>query len=180
MIIGISGKIGSGKSHTARYIKNNLLEYNFKKKSYGYDVKKLVSILTGINMKTILSRRAKSIYLPEWDMTLGEMFQKVGTDCMRNNLHPETWILSMFSRYTEEQNWVIDDVRFPNEANAIKERGGIIIRLEGDPKGVRKNDKRDPNHPSETSLDNYTRFDILFNSEEDSLDDLIEQIKQKI
>ena len=26
-------------------------------------------------------------------------------------------------------NWIITDVRFPNEADAIKGRGGIIIRV---------------------------------------------------
>jgi len=180
MILGISGKLGSGKSHVARHIQNTLLEYEFKKKSFGYDVKKIASYLTGINMKTILSRKGKSHYLPEWDMTLGEMYQKIGTDCMRLNLHTDAWILSLFSGYDSEQNWVIDDLRFPNEAEAIKERGGLIIRLEGDPKDVRKKDPRDLNHPSETSLDNYKRFDILFNTETENLEDLIELLKQKI
>lgn len=180
MIIGISGKIGSGKTHTARYIINNLTEYNFKKKSYGYDVKKIASILTGINMKTILSRKAKNIYLPEWDMNLGQMFQKIGTDCMRLNLHPDTWLISMFSKYTNEDNWVIDDVRFRNEADLIKEKGGIIIRVEGDPKYIRANDSRDPNHQSEIELDDYEKFDIIFDSEKDDLDDLMIQIKNKI
>jgi hypothetical protein len=180
MIIGISGKIGSGKTHTARYIENHLPEYKFQKKSYGYNVKKIASILTGISMKTILSRKSKNIYLPEWNMNIGQMFQKIGTDCMRFNLHPDTWLLSMFATYSEDQNWVVDDVRFVNEADLIKEKGGIIIRVEGDPKGVRVKDNRDPNHPSETSLDNYNRYDIIFDSEKENLDDLIKQIKNII
>jgi len=181
MIVAISGKIGSGKSHISKHIRTELPNLDFKNKSFGYDVKKIVSYLTGINMKTILSRKAKSIFLSEWNMTIGEMFQKVGTDCMRDNLHNNTWVLSMFSKYDDGLNWVIDDVRFRNEANYIKERGGIIIRLEGDPKNVRAFDKRDPNHKSEIELDNYEKFDIIWeNTLEKPLDDLIQLIEHKI
>ena len=181
MIIGVAGKIGSGKTHIARYIQDNLQEYNFQLKSFGYDVKKITSYLTGINMKTIMSRKAKSLYLPEWGLTLGEMFQKVGTDCMRDNLHFDTWVLSLFSKYSDEQNWVIDDVRFLNEAKAIKDKGGLIIRLEGDPMELRKNDSRDPNHRSEIELDDYNRFDIIYDNRLNlNLDDLIKSIRLKI
>lgn len=180
MIIGISGKIGSGKTYTAKYIKNKLLQYNFEKKSFGYNVKKIVSFLTGIPMTTILSRKAKSIYLSEWNMTLGEMFQNIGTEALRDNFHSDVWILSMFAKYNDNKNWIIDDVRFSNEAKKIKELGGILIRLEGDPKGVRKKDIRKKNHKSETMLDDYQDFDILFNSETDDLNNLIYLIMQQI
>jgi len=181
MIIGISGKIGSGKSHIARQIQYYFSDYDFQRKSFGYDIKKIVSYMTGINLKTVLSRKAKTIYLPEWDLTIGQMFQKIGTDCMRNNLHPDSWILSLFSKCSNNQNYVIDDVRFFNEADAIKERGGIIIRLNGDPKNIRATDKRDPNHRSEVELDNYNKFDIIFeNHLSANIDELMELIKVKI
>lgn len=46
-------------------------------------------------------------------------------------------------------NWIISDVRFPNEIVAIKKRGGIIIRVN------RHRDGDADNHYSETALDNY-------------------------
>jgi len=180
VIIGISGKIGSGKSFIARHIQNNLLEYKFEYKSFSYEVKKIASYLTGVNMKTVVSRKAKPMYLPEWDMTLCEMFQKIGTDCMRNNLHADTWVLSMFSKHTD-QNFIIDDVRFINEADSIKSRGGILIRLDGDPKDIRKNDPRDMDHISETQLDDYRGFYIIYDNNLNSdLNDLLQLIKLKI
>ena len=177
-IIGISGKIGSGKSYTSRYIQNRL---GYERKSFGYNVKKIVSFLTGVSMKTILSRKAKANFLPEWNMTLGEMFQKVGTDCMRDNLHKDSWVISMFAKYTPDQNWVIDDVRFQNEADYIKKLGGIIIRLEGDPNDIRKDDTRDPNHESETSLDNYDKFDIIWDNDHNpNIEDMMCIVKKLI
>lgn len=46
-------------------------------------------------------------------------------------------------------NWIITDCRFPNEAQAIKDRGGIVIRI--DRPGFTPVNL----HPSETSLDDW-------------------------
>ena len=45
--------------------------------------------------------------------------------------------------------WVVSDCRFENEAQAIKDRGGVIIRI--DRPGV----KPINNHPSETAIDHW-------------------------
>jgi hypothetical protein len=181
MIIGISGKMCSGKNYTSKYIKNEFPDKKFKIKNFGYDVKKITSYLTGVNMKTILSRKAKQIYLPEWNMTIGEMFQKIGTDCLRDKLHQDVWILSLFSKYTADQNWIISDVRFINEADYIKKLGGIIIRLNGDPMNMVKYETRDINHISETELDDYKKFDILFDNKVNAnFKEMLDMIKNKL
>jgi hypothetical protein len=181
MIIGISGKLGSGKSFIAKQIISRLSEYNFKEKSFADNLKKIVSILTGIDIKKITTREIKQKYLHEWDMTVGEMFQKLGTDCIRNHLNNNAWIISTFSKYTEEQNWIISDVRFINEADYVKKLGGILIRLEGDPLNIRQYDPRNSNHSSENELDNYDNFDmILENSIEVNIDNLLFFIEKKL
>jgi len=105
----------------------------------------------------------KNAYLPLWDKTIGQCLQLVGTELFRNNFDHDIWVKTLFSTTGKEcvgngHLLVVSDVRFPNEADAIIDRGGIVIRLEGDPLGIRANSKRDLNHPSETALDNYTRF----------------------
>ena len=35
----------------------------------------------------------------------------------------------VLTREIEQSNWIITDVRFPNEAQAIKDRGGIVMRV---------------------------------------------------
>lgn len=47
-------------------------------------------------------------------------------------------------------NWIITDVRFPNEAQAIKNRGGIVVRIERPDNPYPKSE-----HESETALDNW-------------------------
>lgn len=86
-------------------------------------------------------------------------------------------------------NWIITDVRFPNEAKAIKDRDGIIIRVNRDKiltfedrpgywikelaYNIQNNIKE---HPSETTLDNYP-FDYIIDNN-GTIDELIEQVKQ--
>ena len=59
---------------------------------------------------------------------------------------------------TSLPNWIITDCRFPNEAEAIREKDGIIIRVN------RSNVKPVNNHPSETSLDDWAFDYIIDNS----------------
>jgi hypothetical protein len=87
----------------------------------------------------------------------------------------------------KEANWIITDVRFPNEAQAIKDKGGILIRVNR----IDANEMRDNkiigfkesdgsitpyNHPSETALDNYEEFDYIINNN-GTIDELIEQVR---
>lgn len=65
--------------------------------------------------------------------------------------------------------WVIPDVHFINEAKAIKERGGILIR-------VNRGNTSTDNHISETELDNYPDFDVTIDNR-GSIDELIVSVK---
>ena len=95
-------------------------------------------------------------------MTVREFLQRLGTDGLRTGLHENTWVNALMADYegtydldtdrTTYPNWIITDTRFPNEAEAIKNAGGIVIRI--DRPGVTAVNA----HPSETALDNW-KFD---------------------
>lgn len=80
-------------------------------------------------------------------LTPRKLLQLLGTECGRS-IHPNIWINSLFSDYIGKRdleevkgkevfrllpdmypNWIITDCRFPNEAKAVKDRGGLIIRI---------------------------------------------------
>ena len=97
------------------------------------------------------------------------LLQFIGTDLLRNQLHPNTWVNATMSDYKDgkpivfddpnvvfmglkaksittegiESKWIITDVRFPNEVQAIKEKNGIVIRIN------RSNLESNDNHQSE-------------------------------
>ena len=97
-------------------------------------------------------------------MSVRDFLQKLGTDGLRYGLHENTWVNALMSDYQKESysgyvgdtrrdipesKWIITDTRFPNEAQAIKDAGGIVIRV--DRPGV----KAINDHPSETGLDGW-------------------------
>lgn len=64
------------------------------------------------------------------------LLQKIGTDLFRNQLHPNWAINTLFSDYKHISNLsqtypniLITDVRFQNEADAVTERGGRLIKV---------------------------------------------------
>ncbi len=113
------------------------------------------------------------------EMTPRQMMQLIGTDCFRDVIHPNIWVTSLFVDYNENSNWFITDCRFPNEAKTIKDKGGIVIKIDRFKpcENCDANDeyycntciKRDHRqmkveHPSETALDGYTEWDYVINN----------------
>lgn len=127
-------------------------------------------------------------------MSVREFLQKLGTEAMRDGLHTNVWVNALFADYTLENreyrasldypNWILTDMRFPNEMEAVVKRGGITIKVvrgcsECGGIGYHKMScsKQYPKeHASETSLDkaefNYTIIN------DGSISDLIEKVKQ--
>ena len=102
-------------------------------------------------------------------MTAREFMQWFGTDIMRK-AHPNIWLNNTIKRIEQEQpkTAIIADVRFKNEADAIKKAGGVVVRLT---RRVHKD-----GHSSENALDKY-KFSKIIDNAEGTLDDLISDAK---
>lgn len=90
------------------------------------------------------------------------MLQQVATEEFRAK-DPEVWIRALYWRVDEERPLVaiIPDVRFENEAEFVKQMGGVLVRvsrLTQDSQLVVATD-RNAEHISETGLDNYSGWD---------------------
>ena len=118
------------------------------------------------------------------------LLQTIGTDIVRA-INPDIWIKSLFKDYTISDlalakmrrkgfspissllvlpNWIISDVRFPNEVKAIKKKDGIIIR-------INRESDYNSTHSSEIALDNYEDFDYIIDNS-NCIDCLIEKVKE--
>jgi len=129
-------------------------------------------------------------------LTPRKLLQLLGTECGREIIHPNIWVNALFAdyntpntvevsyngvideseSYTTGSRWIVTDVRFPNEAQAIKDRGGIVIRVDrpqylDNGLVIRKDE-----HASETALDDYEFDHVIDNN--GSIDELIEKVKQ--
>lgn len=190
-IISLSGHIGSGKNYIAELIASRS-QYNCECHSFADKVRDVTEILTGIKREKVentcfvndiynYTQEQKNLYLPTWGITLGEFMQKVGTDVFRNHFDIDTWVKSMFDTHVHQCKekghlLFIPDNRFHNEADAVLKHGGIVIRINGDPKGIRANSLRDLTHESETALDDYKHFSYIINNDGLNREDLLHQI----
>ena len=102
-------------------------------------------------------------------MTPRMLMQMIGTEFGRDMVHPNLWVNSLMNEY-KRQKWLITDVRFFNEAKAIKDRGGILIRVNRD------SDSKD-SHVSENELITYKDWDYVIDNNY-SLSELILRVKQ--
>lgn len=132
------------------------------------------------------------------------LLQVMGTQIGRNIIHPDIWVNATMSEYKLQHfrtvktdgvfshqemmwpKWIITDVRFPNEAKAIKDRKGITIRINREikhqvealggrtdvPEGYFPTNQ----HESETALDDY-EFDYMIDNN-GTIENLIEKVRQ--
>jgi hypothetical protein len=97
--------------------------------------------------------RLSSIYTPAGIMTARQVLQEVGTGIFRR-MWADVWNQACLRaiRRDNPDVAVIDDIRFPDEADAVLGAGGVVYRLTLAP--FAKKDE----HKSETSMDAYNRF----------------------
>jgi len=204
-VIGISGRMGSGKNTVGDIIEKLCLTNNwpkFEQKSFARKLKQIASLLTGFPVEDFEDQEFKKSYLgSEWGtvqqvplnsippfadiqfnalMSVRELLQKLGTEAIRDGLHPNAWVNSLMCEYKRPKmseynpsNWIITDVRFPNELEAIEDVKGLTLKVV---RPVKKSKTTARLHPSETSLDkaefNYTIIN------DGSIEDLIEKVRQ--
>jgi hypothetical protein len=107
---------------------------------------------------------------------------------MREGLHKNTWVNALLADYkaynvsTDEDgnvtyrmpHWLITDTRFPNELAAVREKGGIAIKV------VRDNTTDiGATHSSETALDHITNWNYVIDNN-GSIEDLKQQLSRII
>jgi hypothetical protein len=139
MIVGITGFISSGKDTIADYLTTN---HGFRRLSFAESLKDAVSSVFGwprdmLEGTTKSSREWREQVDPWWserlgipDLTPRQVLQQWGTEVCRQGYHQDIWVASVENKLrTAKDDIVITDCRFANEVNAIKQAGGITVRV---------------------------------------------------
>lgn len=210
MIIGICGLIGSGKDTIADYLQNI---HQFRRESFAHTLKDAVASVFGwdrelLEGRTRESREWREQVDPWWaerlsmpHLTPRWVLQYWGTEVARKSFHDDMWIAALENKLRKTQDdIVISDCRFPNEIKAIKDAGGIVIRVVRGPEPVwyelAEKANRGPKkniewrlsvnqletykvHASETAWIG-TEFDAVIDNNADGLDNLYAQVKRLV
>jgi len=134
-------------------------EWSFYSNEYFFLATGSRKILTPIEFYKLgpIAKKAYVLYEP----TMRWLLQALGTDAMRDVIHKNIHVNALFadyrgrlsdgSEYSWEKlkdgiyiskhppiypNWIISDMRFENELEAVKAKGGITLRIHRDTKSV--------------------------------------------
>lgn len=167
MVIGLSGKIGCGKTTLARKIMDEALYEVCARVAFGDLLKRECAVYFGFPLEWCDSQPGKRRVITGHDgLTVREALQWYGTD-FRRAQDEDYWVKAMDrklvelkERYDDGRSLlvVIDDVRFLNEAQFCLGKG-LLFRLEPYP-GWRPGPHA--GHVSETALDHFDGFTGTF------------------
>lgn len=168
MIIGLSGYARSGKDTVAELL---CLNYQFKRISFALPIRDAIYTLNPYLDEKI--RVSDEVEDYGWDVAksnpeMRRLLQVFGTEVGRNLFGENFWIDQAFKRADGYERVVFSDVRFPNEAHAIEQKGGEVWRIN------RHNHSAVNSHASEHAMDNYLFKHVIYN--DGTLDELANQV----
>ncbi len=168
MIIGLSGYAQSGKDTVAELL---CLNYSFKRISFALPIRDAVFTLNPLLGDN--SRVEDLVNEYGWEVAksnpeVRRLLQVFGTEVGRELFGENFWIDQAFKRANEYERVVFSDVRFPNEAHAIEQKGGEVWRIN------RHNHAPVNRHKSEHAMDNFMFKHVIYN--DGTLDELANQV----
>lgn len=124
MLIGLCGAAGSGKTTIAEGLRDR---HGFRVLSFADPLYDAVAAITGVPVERLKDRAVKEVELPGIGRSPRYLLQTLGTDWGRAMVDENLWINAAMARVAVGEDVVIADVRFDNEAQAIRDRGGRVF-----------------------------------------------------
>lgn len=185
-IVGVCGRKRHGKDSVGRVLRDH---FGFTCTAFADPLKRVAMSLYDLSWDQVFGDDAqKEAVIERWGLSPRQILQRFGTEVGRS-VHPDTWIRNTMDniqsavsgrgawlrddvqrefvhRWTATpKQWVVTDVRFPNEADAIREAGGQVWTVVRPSLGTPTDD-----HASERSVDLVVPDVLILN--DGSLDDL--------
>lgn len=161
LLIGLSGKSGSGKSTAADYL---TLGYGYQQFAFADALKDAAGVAFGFSEEQ-LDGVLKEVIDTRWGVSPRWCMQWLGTEILRSRW-PDIWIRHLrqdildFLSLNGQKPVVVTDVRFRDEAEALKRWGAVLVRIEqGEEHRLQNCATGMPGHSSETDLDDYGRLE---------------------
>jgi len=174
MLIGLVGKIESGKTTVANFIKEQWGDTILI--AFADPLKEMILKAGLCTKEELWGKKTKFSRL---------MMQKIGTEIFRNQIDKNYWIKKTDEKIknSKSKNIVVHDVRFIDEAICIKKNHGLLVKIIRPEKKLGFfselfKDSLEKNHISEVEQD-LIKPDIIIDNDS-SIEDLKKKIKSMI
>jgi hypothetical protein len=143
LIIGLAGGKRSGKTLLANLLAER---YGLLHTSFAAPIREFTAKLLGGTLEQLEVEKESPV---AWlnGVTPRRIMQTMGTDWARQMIDPDIWVKVCMRKVAGAGRAVVSDIRFPNEARAVRAAGGHVIRLH------RWQDGTSDTHISELPLD---------------------------
>jgi len=160
MLIGLTGFAGVGKDTLAYEM---MMHDVYERYRFADPIKNMLRQFH-IHDAVWENREAKEKLIPWLGVSPRYLAQTLGTEWGRVCIRPDIWVVLAKGRWHQlnangEGRMVIPDVRFDNEAEWIREAGGLVIQIVRPDKLVADN----PTHASENGISERFIDDAILN-----------------
>lgn len=133
VLVGLVGRRGAGKDTIADHL---VASYGFVNLKFAAPLKAALMPLFGLTHEHVEGRLKDEVH-PAWGVTPRAMMQFFGTDVLQGQgmqqlvpgIGRDFAVRRMFVDGQVQGDVVISDVRFPHEVDAIRSRGGFVLRV---------------------------------------------------
>lgn len=157
-IIGITGKAGSGKDTAGDFLRSSGM---YTKMAFADPIRRGISAIFNLYREQ-LEHPAKEQPLPKIGKSPRQLMQTLGTEWGRNLVHPDLWLIlagtTIQKSLAETEYVVITDVRFENEAQMVRDMGGVIWHIHRNGAGTQHE------HVSEAGVNLHTGRDVIIDN----------------
>lgn len=157
-LIAITGRLHAGKDEAAKAF----IAAGYRRESFADPLKVVVAHLADEDVELYHNVETKELHSSTLGMTRRKALQLMGTEGVRNIFGEDFWARRLLGRWQRlgQPMTVIADCRFDNEAQLVRNAGGVVVRIhrpdnDADSVGV-------PGHASEAGVrDELVNFTIL-------------------
>jgi hypothetical protein len=139
VLIGLAGKARTGKDTAATYFEQAA---GLEPMSFAAPIKQVICDLFNLDGRHT-NGDLKETLIPGIGKSPRQLFQTLGTEWGRDCVHPDVWLhvagvwlSKLRAEYTSQgarfAGAVFSDVRFENEAQWIRNQGGVVIHIRRD------------------------------------------------
>lgn len=132
LLIGLTGRARSGKSTAAEHLVGTYLLEHY---AFADPLRDGLMAIFNLDPRDFEGDR-KEQPLAWLDRSPRQLMQSMGTEWARNTVHPDVWVKLaeqnldyMTKALGAVLGFVVSDVRFENEADLIRRRGGTIVHI---------------------------------------------------